>query len=87
LNKSDKWQKRAFKKDMDSFYYWNYLRDKPISYFLNPKPINISILFNGALTCLFCRFWKICSGHICWYELDKIDLFDEICSWGFYYLD
>ena len=30
---------------MDSFYYWNYLRDKPISYFLYPLPVNIAWLF------------------------------------------
>lgn len=86
VDKSDKWQKRAFKKDMDSFYYWNCLRDMPIDYFLNPKLINISILFNGALTCLFCRYWHLCTGIVCHAELDEKEIYDEIYyAWGFDY--
>lgn len=43
----DKWQERQFRRDMERFNYWNYLRNKPISYFLYPLPINIAWLFEN----------------------------------------
>ena len=45
--RADRWQKREFNRDMERFNYWNYLRDKPISYFLYPLPVNIAWLFRS----------------------------------------
>ena len=43
----DKWQEREYRRDIERFNYWNYLRNKPISYFLYPLPINIVWLFEN----------------------------------------
>lgn len=37
----------------------------------NPKAIRISILFNGTLTCLFCKYWRICTKDFCFYDYEE----------------
>ena len=47
----------------------------------NPRAINISILFNGVLTCFFCKYWHICTGIICHDEILEGEIYDEWNLW------
>ena len=48
IKSHNKWEKRKFERDMLRFNYYNYYRNKPISYFVG-QIINIENLFEVNL--------------------------------------